>query len=59
MVNIAVERESFEHIEEHLRRFKKLTNRSGILTDIKKHSNFTPKSARRKSKSNAARKRMR
>ena len=43
-----------EGIDEASRRFKKIVNRSGILSDCKKHEAFYPKSLRRKMKSEQA-----
>ena len=48
-----------EGIDEASRRFKKIVNRSGILSDCKKHEAFYPKSLRRKMKSEQARRKAR
>ena len=48
-----------EGIDEDSRRFKKIVNRSGILSDCKKHEAFYPKSLRRKMKSEQARRKAR
>lgn len=46
-----------ESIDSLLRRFKKAVDRSGILTDLKKHEFYEKPSVRRKRKSAIARKR--
>jgi len=48
-----------ESFEKALRRFNKLCERSGILSDIKKHQHFEKPSDRRKRKINAARRKQR
>ena len=48
-----------EGIDEGSRRFKKIVNKSGILSDCKKHEAFYPKSLRRKMKSEQARRKAR
>ncbi|MFH2036733.1 MAG: 30S ribosomal protein S21 [Candidatus Zixiibacteriota bacterium] len=44
-----------ESFEKALRRFNKFCEKTGILTDIKKHQHFEKPSERRKRKLNAAR----
>jgi len=48
-----------ESFERALRRFNKFCEKTGILTDIKKHQHFEKPSERRKRKLNAARRKMR
>ncbi|MCC6964255.1 MAG: 30S ribosomal protein S21 [candidate division Zixibacteria bacterium] len=48
-----------ESFEKALRRFNKLCERSGILSDIKKHQHFEKPSDRRKRKMNAAKRKAR
>ncbi|UCD95171.1 MAG: 30S ribosomal protein S21 [Candidatus Zixiibacteriota bacterium] len=48
-----------ESFEKALRRFNKFCEKTGILTDIKKHQHFEKPSERRKRKLNAARRKMR
>ena len=48
-----------ESFEKALRRFNKLCERSGILSDIKKHQHFEKPSDRRKRKMNAAKRKPR
>lgn len=47
-----------ESLESALRRFKKKCERSGILSDIRKHQHFEKPSERRKRKANAARRKV-
>jgi small subunit ribosomal protein S21 len=47
-----------EHIDSVLRRFKKSTEKSGLLFEMRKRAHFTPPSAARRIKSRAARKRI-
>ena len=44
-----------ESFESALRRFKKKCEKSGILSDLRKHQHFEKPSERRKRKENAAR----
>ncbi len=44
-----------ETFDEALRRFKRQVNKSGVLTDSKKHDAFYKKSLKRKMKSEQAR----
>ncbi len=44
-----------ESFDEAMRRFKRQVNKSGILTDAKKHEAFYNKSLKRKMKSEQAR----
>ena len=46
-----------ESIESALRRFKKATQKAGILAEARKHEHYEKPSVRRKKKSAAARKR--
>lgn len=46
-----------ESFESAMRRFKKVCEKSGILTEIRKHEAFEKPSVKRKKKSLAARKR--
>jgi len=46
-----------EPIESALRRFKKATQKAGILAEARKHEHYEKPSVRRKKKSAAARKR--
>jgi small subunit ribosomal protein S21 len=46
-----------ETIESALRRFKKATQKAGILAEARKHEHYEKPSVRRKKKSAAARKR--
>ena len=46
-----------ESFESAIRRFKKVCEKSGILTEIRKHEAFEKPSVKRKKKSIAARKR--
>lgn len=46
-----------ESFESAIRRFKKVCEKSGILTEIRKHEHFEKPSVKRKKKSIAARKR--
>lgn len=46
-----------EPIDAALRGFKKLTDRSNVLRDLRRHEYFVSRSERRWQKSNAARKR--
>jgi small subunit ribosomal protein S21 len=48
-----------ESFEKALRRFNKFCEKTGILTDIKKHQHFEKPSERRKRRLNAARRKMR
>ncbi|MCP4706675.1 MAG: 30S ribosomal protein S21 [candidate division Zixibacteria bacterium] len=48
-----------ESFEKALRRFNKFCEKTGILSDIKKHQHFEKPSERRKRKNNAARRKMR
>jgi small subunit ribosomal protein S21 len=48
-----------ESFEKALRRFNKFCEKTGILSDIKKHQHFEKPSERRKRKLNAARRKMR
>ena len=48
-----------ESFEKALRRFNKFCEKTGILTDIKKHQHFEKPSERRKRKMNAAKRKMR
>ena len=48
-----------ESFEKAVRRFNKLCEKSGILSDIKKHQHFEKPSERRKRKMNAARRKAR
>jgi small subunit ribosomal protein S21 len=48
-----------ESFEKALRRFNKFCEKTGILTDIKKHQHFEKPSERRKRKLNAAKRKMR
>jgi small subunit ribosomal protein S21 len=48
-----------ESFERALRRFNKFCEKTGILSDIKKHQHFEKPSERRKRKLNAARRKMR
>ncbi len=43
-----------EPFEKALRRFKKICEREGVLSDLKKHQHFEKPSERRKRKLNAA-----
>lgn len=47
-----------ESFERALRRFNKFCEKTGILSDIKKHQHFEKPSERRKRKLNAARRKM-
>jgi len=47
-----------ESFEKALRRFNKFCEKTGILSDIKKHQHFEKPSERRKRKNNAARRKM-
>ncbi len=46
-----------ESLDNAIRRFKKATVRSGILTEVKKREQYDKPSVKRKKKSEAARKR--
>lgn len=46
-----------ESIESALRRFKKATQKAGVLAEARKHEHYEKPSVRRKKKSAAARKR--
>jgi small subunit ribosomal protein S21 len=46
-----------ETIESALRRFKKATQKAGVLAEARKHEHYEKPSVRRKKKSAAARKR--
>ena len=48
-----------ESFEKALRRFNKFCEKTGILTDIKKHQHFEKPSERKKRKLNAAKRKMR
>ena len=48
-----------ESFERALRRFNKFCEKTGILTDIKKHQHFEKPSEKRKRRLNAARRKMR
>lgn len=48
-----------EHFERALRRFTKKCEKTGILTDIRKHRHYEKPSERRKRKLNAARRKQR
>lgn len=48
----------FEHIDATLRRFKKLVQASGVLTDARNRQHFITKGERRRVKSTKARKRL-
>ncbi len=48
-----------ESFEKALRRFNKFCEKTGILSDIKKHQHFEKPSERRKRKSNAAKRKLR
>ncbi len=48
-----------ESFEKALRRFNKFCEKTGILSDIKKHQHFEKPSEKRKRKINAARRKMR
>lgn len=48
-----------ESLESALRRFKKQCQRSGVLSDARKHERYEPPSVKRKKKSEAARRRAR
>ncbi len=48
-----------ESFEKALRRFNKLCEKSGILSDIKKHQHFEKPSERKKRKLNAAKRKSR
>lgn len=48
-----------ESFEKALRRFNKFCEKTGILTDIKKHQHFEKPSEKRKRRLNAARRKMR
>ncbi len=50
---------SAESFEKALRRFKKTCEKSGILSDIRRHEHFEKPSARRKRKLNAAKRKLR
>jgi len=47
-----------ESFEKALRRFNKFCEKTGILSDIKKHQHFEKPSEKRKRKNNAARRKM-
>ena len=47
-----------ESFEKALRRFNKFCEKTGILSDIKKHQHFEKPSETRKRKNNAARRKM-
>lgn len=47
-----------ESFEKALRRFNKFCEKTGILSDIKKHQHFEKPSEKRKRKINAARRKM-
>ncbi len=47
-----------ESFEKALRRFNKFCEKTGILSDIKKHQHFEKPSERKKRKNNAARRKM-
>ena len=46
-----------ESIESALRRFKKRTQKAGVLSDLRKHERYEKPSVKKKRKSEAARKR--
>ena len=46
-----------ESIESALRRFKKVTQKAGVLAEARKHEHYEKPSVRRKKKAAAARKR--
>jgi small subunit ribosomal protein S21 len=46
-----------ESLDSALRRFKRTCQRSGVMSDIRKHEHYEKPSVRRKKKSEAARKR--
>ena len=48
-----------ESFEKALRRFNKICEKAGILSDIKKHQHFEKPSDRRKRKANAAKRKAR
>ncbi len=48
-----------ESFEKALRRFNKFCEKTGILSDIKKHQHFEKPSERKKRKLNAAKRKMR
>ena len=48
-----------ESFEKALRRFNKFCEKTGMLTDIKKHQHFEKPSEKRKRRLNAARRKMR
>jgi len=48
-----------ENFERAFKRFKKACEKSGLMSDIKKHQHFEKPSERRKRKLNAARRRQR
>jgi len=47
-----------ESFEKALRRFNKFCEKTGILSDIKKHQHFEKPSEKKKRKNNAARRKM-
>ena len=57
VVNMEVRIAPGETIESALRRFKKATQKAGILAEARKHEHYEKPSVRRKKKSAAARKR--
>ena len=48
-----------EPFEKALKRFKKVCEKAGIISDMKRHQHFEKPSERRKRKLNAARRKMR
>ena len=56
---VGVHREKLASFETALRRFTKFCEKTGTLSDIKKHQHFEKPSERRKRKINAARRKMR
>lgn len=48
-----------ETLDSALRRFKRLTQRSGVLAEVRKREHYEKPSVKRKKKSEAARKRKR
>lgn len=48
-----------EHFEKAFRRFTKACEKSGLMSEIKKHQHFEKPSERRKRKINTARRKMR
>jgi ribosomal protein S21 len=50
--------EPFEHVDQVMRRFKKVVIKSLILSDARRHQHFVSKSQRRRIKSQKARRRL-